>query len=149
MATSQVRDMRSTDVRSISLERSLAKFTVAFVAIYGPLETWASWADGLTDPFYLVDFIGMVLLLWGGVVSLRASAGPGVMAAGWAWTGANFWRATFGRVNALRAGEQLDHGLIEMCVVACGTALALACLGLALFLTARALSASDQPGPLE
>lgn len=125
---------------SRATEDRLANFTMVFLAIYGPLETWASWADGLLDPFYLVDFIGMVLLLWGAVHSRRAHphSAPGLLAAGWGWTGANFWRATFGRVSALRAGEQLDHGAVEMCVVACGTAMALACLVLAVVLTVRA-----------
>lgn len=123
-----------------ALENHLANFTLFFLAIYGPLETWASWADGLSNPFYLVDFIGMVLLLWGAVYSRRSRphSAPGLMAAGWGWIGANFWRATFGRVEELRAGGQLDYGSVEMCVVACGTATALACLALAVFLTVRA-----------
>jgi hypothetical protein len=129
-------------VTSRVLETRLANFTLVVLAIYGPLETWASWGDGLLDPFYLVDFIGMVLLVWGAIHSRRSHphSAPGLLAAGWGWTGANFWRATFGRVQALRAGEQLDYGSVEMCVVACGTAMALGCLALAVFLTVRASS---------
>lgn len=133
-------------MRSRAVESRLANFTLVFVAVYGPLETWASWADGLSDPFYLVDFIGMTLLLWGAVHSRRSrpESAPGLMAAGWGWTGANFWRATFGRVNALRTGGQLDYGQVEMCVVACGTVMALACLALAVFLTVRASRSEDK-----
>lgn len=85
----------------------------------------------------------MALLLWGAIHSRRSHPhnAPGLLAAGWSWTGANFWRAMFGRVNALRVGEQLDYGSAEMCVVACGTAMALVCLAIAVFLTFRANSA--------
>ncbi len=124
------------------LETGLRNFTLAFLLVYAPLETWASWGDGLTDPFYLVDFFGMVLLAWGAIHSRRRpQSGAGVMVAGWAWSSANFWRALFGRINALGRGESLDYGFEELCVVACGTAIALVCLSVALVLTSRPVRA--------
>ena len=53
-------------------ETALAHFSIAVLVIYFPVETWVSLPYGLWNPFYLVDFIAMVLLLWGGVHSLRA-----------------------------------------------------------------------------
>lgn len=125
------------------LETILRNFTFAFLVVYAPLETWASWEDGLTDPFYLVDFIGMLLLAWGAGYSWRRRPQPAVsvLVAGWAWSSANFWRALFGRVSALGRGESLDYGFAELCVVACGTAIALICLVASLVLTTRGSSA--------
>ena len=126
----------------MTLERRLARFTLGFLAFYVPFETWFSWRYGesyaLLDPFYLVDFIGMVLLLWGALHSRRHGyRAAGILTAGWAWTGANFWRAFWGRVSALDAGEQLDLGNLEFCIVGCGTAIALICLAISLYVSAR------------
>ena len=76
-----------------SVETFIARFTLALLLVYAPLETWASWPSGLTNPFYLVDVVGFALLLWGALASLRARPGvaPGVLCAGYAWSGANGW----------------------------------------------------------
>ena len=58
-----------TDRRAI--ETGLARFTLAALVVYFPMETWVSWPHGLWNPFYLVDFIAMVLMFWGARVSLR------------------------------------------------------------------------------
>jgi len=107
----------------------LATFTLAFLVVYAPIETWYSLPE-LWDPFYLVDFIGMVLLTLG-VVRLRRGPSPpplGMLVAGYAWTGANFWRATFGRVIEVANGGDLDYGWAELCFTACITIAA--CAGL-------------------
>ena len=128
-------------------ETRLARFTLGGLAIYAPLETWASLQTprgvaGLLGPFYLVDLIGMVLMLLGAVHSLRRRPrpAPGLLCAAYAWTGANFWRATFGRVDAVANGEALQFGAPELCVVGGATAIVLACLVLSLVLTYRAAS---------
>ena len=122
----------------MQLERRVAFFTFGFLAFYVPFETWFSWRYGLLHPFYLVDFIGMVLLLWGALHSRRRGYhSAGVLAAGWAWCGANFWRAFFGRLEAVGAGEQLDLGTTELCIVGGGTAIALICLAISLHLLVR------------
>lgn len=125
---------------SRTLETRLANFTLGGLAIYAPLETYASWGDGLSSPYYLVDLIAMVLLLWGAIHSRRASphSAPGLLAAGWGWFGANAWRATFDRVYAVRAGGQLEFGPVELWVVGGATAIAIVCLALVTSLTARA-----------
>ena len=44
------------------IETGIAKFTVGFLVIYIPIETWTSLPYGLLNPFYLVDVVAMVLL---------------------------------------------------------------------------------------
>jgi hypothetical protein len=130
--------MSETGLRQ--LETSLAYTTLGLLVFYVPLETWASWSDGLLDPFYLVDVIAMALLFVGAVSSLRARPrpAPGLLCAGMAWSAANGWRATFGRIAELARGGSLDHGAAEMWTVSLATTLALICLGVALYLVARA-----------
>ena len=122
-----------------NIETALARFTLALLVVYIPVETWASWPNVVANPFYWVDLIAMVLLLWGAVHSLRARprAAPGVLCAAYAWTAANGWRATFGRWTELQRGGELQLGVGELWGVGAATALALACLALALFLVVR------------
>jgi hypothetical protein len=47
---------------------------------------------------------------------------------GYAWEGANFWRALFGRLEEIARGGELRLGWAELCFVACGTLAALAAL---------------------
>ena len=76
-----------------SVETTLARFTLVLLLVYVPAETWVSWPSGLTNPFYLVDVVGFALLLWGSLASLHArpDVAPGVLCAGYAWSGA--WRS--------------------------------------------------------
>ena len=131
------------DMRKI--ETGLAWFTLGAVAVYFPVETWASWTDGLYHPFYLVDVIAMGLLLWGAIRSLRArpERSPAVLAAAYAWTVANGWRATFSRAFELLLGGTLDHGPGEMYAVSIATATALVCLILSLYLVVRTTTVRD------
>jgi hypothetical protein len=104
---------------SESRERALVTFTVAVLVVYVPIETWYS-APELWDPFYLVDLAGMVLLALGATgFRSQGRLRVGLLAAGYAWTAANFWRALFGRVADLRQGGQLDYGLAELCFIGC------------------------------
>jgi hypothetical protein len=127
----------------------LVTFTIVFLAIYVPLETLYS-LPALWDPFYLVDFIGMALLVWG-VQRCRHEASAGslsILVAGYAWEGANFWRALFGRVEEILTGGALRFGLAELCFVACGTVVVLAALAWSLRLATTAPSAGVQPQAL-
>jgi len=54
------------------LETWIAKFTLGFLVIYIPVETWASLPYGLLNPFYIVDVIAMVLMAWGAYLSLKS-----------------------------------------------------------------------------
>jgi hypothetical protein len=126
--------------RDRRLETGLACLTLALLVLYVPLETWVSLPYGLTNPFYLVDLIAMVLLLAGAMHSLRArpSPAPGLLCAAIAWTAANGWRATFRRLAELREGGSLDYGVPEMWAVAISTAISLGGLALAIYLVVRA-----------
>ena len=95
-------------------------FTLVFLLFYAPIETWYSFPE-LWDPFYLVDFIGILLLVWGAVRARQRLAGASLalLTAGYAWTGANFWRGTFDRVREVSGGSELDYGWMELCFTAC------------------------------
>ncbi|MGI8785793.1 MAG: hypothetical protein ACR2L2_19330 [Acidobacteriota bacterium] len=124
------------------IETSLAHFTLAALIVYSPVETWVSWPHeyGLLNPFYLVDLIAMILMLYGAVHSLRARprSAPGALCAAYAWAASNGWRATAGRAFEVLEGQQLDYGIEELWIVGIATALAMACLALSLYLVVRA-----------
>jgi hypothetical protein len=116
------------------------------------VETWVSLPHGLLNPFYLVDLIAMVLLLAGAVTSLRArpDRAPSLLCAAYGWTAANAWRATFGRLEELERGGELDYGTAELWAVSIGTALVLAFFAISLYLVVKAstspqLAESNKP----
>jgi hypothetical protein len=122
---------------SRAAESRLANFTLIYLAFYAPIETFASWPY-LTSPYYLVDAIAMVLLVWGAMHSrgARPKRAPGLLAAGWAWTAANYWRAFFDRVKFLREeGGELMFGEAEYWTVGAALVMALVCLSLAAAMT--------------
>ena len=114
------------------VETFIARFTLVLLLVYAPAETWVSWPSGLTDPFHLVDVVGFALLLWGALASLGARPGvaPGVLCAGYAWSGANGWRALALRLESLQEGGEVNVTLVWLLVVAEIAAL----VGLALLL---------------
>jgi hypothetical protein len=124
-------------------ETRLAQVTLALLPIYVVLETYVSLPYGLLNPFYIIDVIAMVLLGWGAIHSLKARPrpAPGILAAAFAWTAANGWRATFDRVYELRAGGSLDYGSTELITVACSTACTLAVFVFSLYLVLRSRDA--------
>ena len=119
-----------------SVETVIARFTLGVLVVYAPLETWASW-PALTNPFYLVEVVGFALLLWGTLASLRArpNVAPGVLCAGYAWSGANGWRALALRIETLEQGGQVDVTLVWLLVI--GEIVALTGLALLLLLIAE------------
>ena len=135
-----------------SVETFLARFTLALLVVYAPLETWASWPH-LTNPFYLVDVVGFALLLWGALASLRArpEVAPGVLCAGYAWSGANGWRALALRMETLQGGGEVDVTLVWLLVISEVVALTGLALLLLLVVESRAPSRvedrRDRPRP--
>lgn len=117
-------------------ETVLGYVTIGFLVVYAPVETIYSWKGGLLDPFYIVDLIAMALMLSGVIRSLRARprSAPALMTVGWAWAGANFWRALFDRVRILHSGGQIGLGSVEMVYVTAQLIVALLCLGVGLWL---------------
>lgn len=125
-----------------NVETAVARFTLVLLLVYAPLETWVSWPSGLTNPFYLVDVIGFALLLWGALASLRARPGlaPGVLCAGYAWSGANGWRALALRMETLQQGGEVDVTLVWLLVIS--EVAALTCLALLLLLVVESRAPS-------
>jgi hypothetical protein len=108
-------------------DQRLARFTLWVLVFYAPIETWASLPN-LLDPYYLVDFIAMVLLALGVLQSRqgRPTSALGFLTGGWGWLGANGWRATADRWEFIADGGALEYGAAEMCFVVCGTLVAIA-----------------------
>jgi hypothetical protein len=61
--------------------------------------------------------------------------------AGWAWAGANFWRATFDRIGLLQRGGRLDFGSAELRFVSAELVVSLLCLAIGIVLVVRAPAA--------
>jgi len=97
----------------------LTGYTIVWLVVYIPGETLATLAmggpAGLLHANYIVDLVGMGLMTWG-VVSARArrASAPGVLAAGWSWTAAVFWRGTTDRFWWASLGRPLYFGPIEL-----------------------------------
>jgi hypothetical protein len=64
------------------------------LAVSVPVETVYSWRGGLTDLYYLVKVVGWALLAAGAmrVRRGRSEVGQTLLAGGWGWLAANFWR---------------------------------------------------------
>ena len=109
------------------VETVLAYWTLVVLAIYIPVETWGSWPRGLLNPYYLIDAIAMALSLWGAVHSLRRRprSSPAILCIAYAWSSANGWRATFGRLREIESGGTLAYGSAELWTVGIATALSL------------------------
>jgi hypothetical protein len=100
LAASDVRARRWLDTR-------VARYAAGFVAIYAPIETWVSWPR-LGNLFFLVDAIGLVLMVIGLVLNARGRwpVDVAVLAAGFGWMGANVWRGM-----AMRLSQPYDSRL--------------------------------------
>ena len=132
------------DARKI--ESILARFTLVLVAIYLPVETYASWRYGLLNPFYIGDAVAMALLAWGAIRSLGAESvsRPAILCAAYGWTAANAWRSAALRIYEVRGGARLDHGDAEYWIVIVSTVLILACFALSLWLVIQAKASPSQ-----
>ena len=133
---------RRVGIDNRRVETVLARFTLVALLLYFPVETWTSWRHEywLLNPFYVIDLIAMLLLLYGAARSLRARPrpAPGALCAAYAWTAANGWRATWGRAFELRDGGRLDYGSVELWVVGVATVFGLMCLASSFYLMVRA-----------
>ena len=102
-----------------TIQRALVGFTWLFAVIFLPIETYLSfWGAGFSlSAFsgYAVNVVGVGIALWG-VVSLRRDRAYafGVIAAGWGWTAATFWRGTNLRYWLAFQGAQLSFGEFEL-----------------------------------
>jgi hypothetical protein len=120
-------------------ETRLAWIAAALSAVYIPVEIWVSLPD-LTHPFFVIDAIAMVLLVWGALHSLRARPrrAPSLLCAGIAWSGANAWSAA-GRRYYFPEAYDNGQGLINAATPAIVlTAIVLLFFGWSLYLTMKA-----------
>jgi hypothetical protein len=107
----------------------LIGFTVVWLCVYVPLETYASIVGAGVFTFgYLIDVVGMLLMVAGIRDARRAPSSWSTLAAGWAWTSANFWRGTMQRYWAIEQGGTLQFGSGELVVGPILTGLAIAAL---------------------
>ncbi len=125
------------------LRTTLAAATLVGVLIYLPIEVYTSWKLGALLRFaFLIDLVGIGLLSAGGLgVWRNRPVGPGLLVAGWAWTSANFWRATMERYATVAQGGTLYAGEIELWLGPGVTGVAMLALGASLRLALRAARA--------
>ena len=126
-------------------ETRVAQLTLVGLAIFAPLETYATWqmlggARGLIHPAYIVTFTGMVLMLVGARHSLaaRPRCSPALLCVSHAWIVAYGLRSAFWRLNAVGRGLELHFGMIELWATVFAAAVALAAFGVSFVLTLRA-----------
>lgn len=112
----------------------LIGFTITWLVVYVPLETYVSAIGAGVFTFgYLIDVVGMVLMAAGVLAARRTPPDYGILAAGWAWTSANFWRGTMERYWAVEQGRSLQFGSGELIAGPILTAMAMAALGASLW----------------
>ena len=120
-------------------------FSWLWAVVFVPIETYLSF---LRTPFpfsgYTVNVVGVGITLWGSVSLRRGRAyGEGVLAAGWAWTAAVFWRATNLRYWYAAEIGDLSFGPIELWLAPLFTAMAVGAFLCSLVLLVRRHAQTD------
>ena len=126
------------------IETWIAKFTLGFLVIYIPIETWTSLPYGLLNPFYLVDCSGNGINGLGGILSLKLgpSPSPEILCVAYSWATANGWRATFWRVDHIKKGGDLDRGMTELWGLGIVTSLAIIIFCILIYLVVNKINRS-------
>jgi hypothetical protein len=127
------------------LKSSIVKFTWIWAIVFVPIETYISFSNAHPSVSgYVVNVVGVGLTLWG-AVSLRKGRpyAEGVLATGWGWTTAVFWRATNLRFWFASQGQTLSFGSIELWFAPLFTVMAGAALVGSLVLLVRGRQSSD------
>ena len=86
-----------------------ARLAIGFAVFLALAEVRRNWGDWGYAPFWIVDFIAVALLLYGGVRTLRrgARAGLPALAGGWGFACAMYYAVTIGGFAvALLAGTR-------------------------------------------
>ena len=143
------RTMLSTRDRG-RLNVAVTAYTFVWVIIYFPLETYVTLSiaglRGLLYAAYIMNVIGMGLMLCGAVsASRRQRVAPALLATGWSWTAATFWRATADRYWWVSLGHSLYAGPIELWLGPILTALACGGLAGSLLLVFRSACQATSP----
>jgi hypothetical protein len=118
---------------------ALVVFTAAFGGVYFLIETYLSAVgSGLVRFGYLVDLFGIVLLMSGAVAGWRGrTSARATLTAGWAWTAANFWRATMDRYASVAEGPSPYPASLGLWLGPLLTAVAIVVMAAAVWVTAR------------
>ena len=129
------------------IRRTLIWFTWMWAVVFVPIETYLTWLiphDTRLLSEYVVNVLGVGIMLWG-VIALRRSRpyAEGVLATGWAWTTAVFWRATNLRYWLATQGEPLSFGRMELWLAPVFTMMAGAALVAALVLLLKSKGRFD------
>jgi hypothetical protein len=99
------------------LGRILMWFTWIWAVVFVPIETYITWSIPHTPRLsgYVVNVLGVGITLWG-VISLHRGRqyAEGVLAAGWGWTTAVFWRGANLRYWLAAEGKPLGYGPLEL-----------------------------------
>jgi hypothetical protein len=98
------------------LKSILVWFTWVWVVVFVPIETYLSWRSAPPRlSGYVVNVFGVGILLWG-IISLRRRRpyAEGLLATGWAWTTAVFWRGANLRYWLAAQGKPLSFGRLEL-----------------------------------
>jgi hypothetical protein len=109
--------------------RLLAVYTLLWLAIYIPGETSVTISiagvRGLLYGAYIMNALGMMMLLWGAASGLKGRANAAaILAVAWSWTAATMWRATADRFWYASLGRGLYFGNSELWAAPIVTALA-------------------------
>jgi hypothetical protein len=127
------------------LKSRIVKFTWIWAIVFVPIETYLTFSNAHPSlSGYAVNVLGVGLTLWG-AVSLRTGRpyAEGVLATGWGWTTAVFWRATNLRFWFASEGQPLSFGPIELWFAPVFTVMAAAGLVGSLVLLVRGHQSSD------
>ena len=117
--------------------RALRVITLGWLAIFAPIETYLS-RSALLNGNYTVDLASMIMMAVGVWMAFgRRRGAAAVLAAGWAWETASFWRGTTTRFDRLAAGLPVEGGSIGPWVGVALTVLMTACVVWALVIAAR------------
>jgi hypothetical protein len=133
------------------LGRILIWFTWIWAVVFVPIETYITWSTthNLLNSGYAVNVLGVVIMLWG-VVSLRGARpyAEGVLATGWGWTTAVFWRGANLRYWLAAEDKPLSYGPMELWLAPIFTVIAATALLCALVLLVRRHKARTDSGTL-
>jgi hypothetical protein len=99
------------------LGRILMWFSWIWAVVFVPIETYITWSIPHTPRLsgYVVNVLGVGITLWG-VISLHRGRqyAEGLLAAGWGWTTAVFWRGANLRYWLASEGKPLGYGPLEL-----------------------------------
>jgi hypothetical protein len=112
------------------LRSKVVRFTWTWAVVFVPIETYLSFSGpDISVSGYVVNVVGVGMSLWG-AISLRRGRpyAEGVLATGWGWTTAVFWRATNLRYGLAADGEALSFGSLELWLAPLFTMMAAAAL---------------------